>query len=182
MAETEIDYDGMTAALQDFVNYDLATEDDNLEESAPLPAAIHALIQALLHPQKEETKPTPAQPTRSPVIVQGGGSFQQENCLFNMFFGSEKRYYPDFSGMSRAIVEYLNSKKSAGTAGTYAGGSDSAADTSGVAIGQLTADGVLIGNKTYQGDKVTDMAYAIGDYVYCLVPNSGQSVAIVGKL
>lgn len=178
MSETEIDYDGMTAALQDFVNYDLATEDDNLEESEPLPAAIHALIQALLHPQKEETKPT----TPTPVIAQGDGSFRQENCLFNMFFGSEKRYYPDFNGMSRAIVEYLNSKKSTGTTGTYTGGSDSAADTSGVAIGQLTADGVLIGNKTYQGDKVTDMAYAIGDYVYCLVPNSGQSVAIVGKL
>ena len=73
-----------------------------------------------------------------------------------------------FSAMNRAILDYINSKipkdKNCAVKGTYYG------------------DSVLIGNKSYQADEVSDMLYSRGDTVYCILPDSGTTAAIVGKV
>ena len=74
----------------------------------------------------------------------------------------------NFSAMNRAIVNYIDSKipkvRNSATVGIYCGNNK-----------------VLIGSKTYEADLVSDMVYSKGDSVYCLLPDSGYTAAIVGK-
>lgn len=74
----------------------------------------------------------------------------------------------NFSAMNRAILNYVDSKipkdRNNAVKGFYRGNSQ-----------------VLIGNKTYDADLVSDMVYSIGDSVFCLLPDSGYKAAIVGK-
>lgn len=74
----------------------------------------------------------------------------------------------NFFAMNRAIINYINSKipkdRNNAVRGTYQGNSK-----------------VLIGNKTYEADLVSDMVYSKGDSVYCLLPDSGYKAAVVGK-
>lgn len=74
----------------------------------------------------------------------------------------------NFSAMNRAIFNYIDSRipkeRNNAVKGTYQGNSK-----------------VLIGNKTYDADLVSDMVYSKGDSVYCLLPDSGYKAAVVGK-
>ncbi|MBQ4495119.1 MAG: hypothetical protein II968_05060 [Selenomonadaceae bacterium] len=74
----------------------------------------------------------------------------------------------NFFAMNRAIINYINSKipkdRNNAVKGTYQGDNK-----------------VLIGNKSYDADLVSDMVYSKGDSVYCLLPDSGYTAAIVGK-
>ena len=74
----------------------------------------------------------------------------------------------NFSTMNHAIINYIDSRipkeRNNAVRGTYCGNSK-----------------VLIGNKTYEADLVSDMVYSKGDSVYCLLPDSGYKAAVVGK-
>lgn len=73
----------------------------------------------------------------------------------------------NFSAMNRAIIAYIDAHIPKDTnravKGIYYGGT------------------VLVGNKSYTADTVSDMALNRGDTVYCLLPDSGYTAAIVGK-
>ena len=73
----------------------------------------------------------------------------------------------NFAAMNRAILDYINARipkdKNNAVRGIYQG------------------DSVLIGNKTYNADVVADMNYSRGDSVYCILPDSGYTAAVVGK-
>ena len=73
----------------------------------------------------------------------------------------------DFSAMNRAIINYVNSRLPK--------------DKNRTVKGILSGDNVIIGNKKYYADMVSDMYYRNGDEVYCLLPESGYKVAVVGK-
>ena len=74
----------------------------------------------------------------------------------------------NFFAMNRAIINYIDSKipknRNNAVRGIYRGNNQ-----------------VLIGNKTYEADLVSDMVYSRGDSVYCLLPDSGYKAAVVGK-
>lgn len=73
----------------------------------------------------------------------------------------------NFSAMNRAIINYIESRIPK--------------DTNKAVKGTYYGDSVLIGNKRYETDIVSDMWYDYGDTVYCLLPDSGLKAAIVGK-
>lgn len=73
----------------------------------------------------------------------------------------------NFSAMNRAILNYIDAHIPK--------------DTNKAVKGTFYGDTVLIGNKRYDADTVSDMWYDYGDTVYCLLPDSGYKAAVVGK-
>lgn len=75
---------------------------------------------------------------------------------------------PDFSGLHRAVNNFVSAAIPK--------------DTNKVVMGKLVGNYVRVGNKSYYADFVSDIHVNDGDLVYCLLPDSGQSAAVVGKL
>lgn len=73
----------------------------------------------------------------------------------------------NFAAMNRAILDYINARIPK--------------DKNNAVRGIYNGDTVLINNRTYNADVVADMNYSKGDTVYCLLPDSGYTAAIVGK-
>lgn len=48
-------------------------------------------------------------------------------------------------------------------------------------VGIVCGNKVIIGNKAFYYTQAVDMALFDGDKVYCLIPSSGNTVAIVGS-
>ena len=72
------------------------------------------------------------------------------------------------SAMQNAIIRYINSKIPK--------------DTNKAQVGTVNGKYITVGNRTYYGDPVTDSYYGDGDRVYCLLPNSGRTAAVIGKV
>lgn len=72
-----------------------------------------------------------------------------------------------FSAMNKSIIDYINSKIPK--------------DKNHAVTGTFYADYVLIGNRKFEADLVSDISYSNGDTVYCLLPDSGYKAAVVGK-
>lgn len=54
-------------------------------------------------------------------------------------------------------------------------------DENNARTGTIRGNRVLIGNKSYSYNTAVDMAIFDGDTVYCLIPNSGNTAAVVGQ-
>lgn len=74
---------------------------------------------------------------------------------------------PDFFGLQRAVTNFVSAAIPK--------------DTNKVVTGKLDGHYVRVGNKSYFADFVSDIHVNDGDFVYCLLPDSGSSAAVVGK-
>jgi len=72
------------------------------------------------------------------------------------------------SAMQRAIINYIDARIPK--------------DTNKAQIGTIRDNSVIIGNKKYRANTVNDMYFDNGDAVVCLIPNSGNFAAVVGKV
>lgn len=70
------------------------------------------------------------------------------------------------SAMQQAILRYIDSKIPK--------------DTNRAFSGTVQGNRVLIGNRSYNYDPAVDSYFGNGDKVYCLLPNSGYTAAVVG--
>ena len=68
--------------------------------------------------------------------------------------------------MQRAIISYINSEIPKDTNRAY--------------FGYVKGKRVIIGNRSYKYDPVTDIYFSNGDRVACILPNSGNTAAVVG--
>ena len=74
----------------------------------------------------------------------------------------------NFSEMSRAIINYIDSKIPK--------------DTNNAQIGTVTGTRVIIGNKSYNYTPTVDMYFGNGSRVACILPDNSNSAAVVGVL
>ena len=73
--------------------------------------------------------------------------------------------------MQRAVVNYLNSR-------TTSNSSNAKLNTA--VQGKFSNGKVLIGNRNYPADLAVDMPVKDGDYVWCVIDDSGTVAVIVG--
>ena len=72
------------------------------------------------------------------------------------------------SGMQQAIVKYVQSNLPK--------------DRNNAVVGSIQGGNLVIANKTYACNPLVDDFFLNGDKVLCLLPESGRTAAIIGKL
>ena len=73
-----------------------------------------------------------------------------------------------FLSMQQAILRYINSRIPK--------------DKNCAQLGIIRGGAVTIGNKKYSASLVNDMYFGDGDQVVCLIPDTGGSAAVIGKV
>lgn len=76
-----------------------------------------------------------------------------------------------FGRMQRAVISYINSQNTSNS-------NDTKINTA--VQGKFSNGKVLIGNKNYPADLAVDMPIKDGDYVWCVIDDSGTVAVIVG--
>jgi len=75
---------------------------------------------------------------------------------------------PNFSGMNRAIIDYINA--------------NIPADPNKAHIGTISGERVVIGSKSYNFVPTVDLYFGEGSRVACILPDNSNSAAVVGVL